>query len=73
MAGSGYLMVIYTDSCFVFIKKDYTFEINERSYGFGLKSSEKIVSAAGGVGGLVVITNENAYFYPDIIPGAEPT
>lgn len=72
MAGTGYLMVLYTEGLFVFIRKDYKFEINGRTYSFGLKSSEKIVHAAGGVGGIVVTTNENAYYYPNIIDSVEP-
>lgn len=74
MASSvGYMMVLYADATFVFIRNDYKFEINGKTYSFSLKSSEKVVYAAGGYGGIVVTTNENTYFYPDIRADVEPT
>ena len=68
MPGSGYLLVLYSEGYFVFIKKDFTFEIDGKSYTFGLQSSEKILFAAGGDGGIIIVTNEDAYYYPVIAP-----
>lgn len=72
-SSTGYMMVLYVEGTFVFIRNDYKFEINGKTYSFGLKSSEKIVYAAGGYGGIVVTTNENTYFYPDVMADVEPT